>query len=334
MNGLKLTAKVIAIFIGAWLLAHIMGVFGFFLAIAYLSLWIFFPKNTPCFGCRTVKEGSVCPLCNATKTSDSEPYPKSIRSAFLNFLLIAVVSLLSGGAVFAENIALKELGFFAEPKTATFSIPDKGKYMLGEIFPVKIQIDGVKTPINTVQADIAYSPSKLKVVEISTEDSFATIFIQKDFNNELGYARLTGGLPSPGFSGSLGTFGIVYFQCIEPGVAEVEFLPTSLILANDGAGTNVIKELTKASYLILPEEIGYSENTSIKTLVREDKLSETQMLLYVPTNADSQQRVLGTYEERNALGQKAAFGTTYIQNTLTTLQKIDAKIVGFWKSFF
>jgi len=36
-------------------------------------------------------------------------------------------------------------------------------------------------------------------------------------------------------------------------------LPSSMVLANDGRGTNVLKELASVSYLILPEKISEEE---------------------------------------------------------------------------
>lgn len=154
-----------------------------------------------------------------------------------------------------------------------------------------IEIVGIKTPINAVQTDLGFDPEKLEVVEISTEDSFANIFIQKEISNETGYARLTGGLPNPGFFADKGTFGTVFFKGKNPGVVKVEFLPSSMVLANDGRGTNVIKELASASYLILPEEVSEEERKQqevlIKPVVLGERTEETQMKFY------EEEKVLG-----------------------------------------
>lgn len=91
---------------------------------------------------------------------------------------------------------------------------------------MKIDITSIKVPINAVQADIGFEPHKLEVVDVSTEDSFANIFIQKEINNEVGYVRLTGGLPNPGFFADRGVFGTVFFKGISPGIVRIEFLPS------------------------------------------------------------------------------------------------------------
>lgn len=167
----------------------------------------------------------------------------------------------------------------SKSKSVSFVIPAKGQYKLGEVFSVKIEIDGVKTPINAVQADLAFDPARVEAVEVSTENSFADIFIQKEIDNQKGYVRLTGGLPSPGFSGEKGLFGTVFFKSKTPGIAKIEFLPTSMVLANDNKGTNVLKDFAQISYLILPEKISQQEENSQKAILGKNT-DETQMVFY------------------------------------------------------
>lgn len=177
------------------------------------------------------------------------------------------------------------MGFPPVQKTVYFTIPPRGQYRLGEIFPMKIDINGIKKSINAVQADVSFDPQKLEVVTISTQGSFANIFIQKEINNEVGYARLTGGLPNPGFFAEHGIFGTIYFKTKSPGITKVEFLSSSLVLANDGKGSNVLKELAVGSYLILPDKISQDENNLQKSvIINPDVLGasagETQMTFY------------------------------------------------------
>ncbi len=173
--------------------------------------------------------------------------------------MIFVISLLSIAFVYGETLLVRKTGLISTPKTVNFVIPSKGQYRLGEIFPMKIEIAGIETPINAVQADLGFDSNKLEVTYISTKGSFAEIFIQKEINNEAGFARLTGGLPNPGFFSDRGLFGTVYFKAKQPGLVVIEFLPSSLVLANNSEGTNVLKKLDQVSYLILPEEISEEE---------------------------------------------------------------------------
>ena len=312
---------------------HLFAVFGFFLAVAYPIWLLTLPEKTSCFWCRTRKNGEWCPLCRRT-VDKSDLRPSSFQAVFFNVILVLVISGISLGLVFAESKVLKVLGFPPTPKTVSFVIPPKGQYRLGEIFPMKIDIAGIKTPINAVQADIAFDPRILEVREISTKDSFANIFIQKEINNEVGYARLNGGLPNPGFSSDHGIFGIVYFQGKNPGVVKVEFLPTSLVLANDGRGRNVLKDLASASYLILPEELSPEERAEQEVILQPVVLGETsekgtQMTFY------EENRILG--EELNKdIKQPAETREPFNlkESFLTLLGKLDDLIIKFWKPVF
>lgn len=276
--------KIVSLVVSSWLLVHLLAIFGFFLAVAYPLWWFLTPKKVPCLSCRTKKEEGWCPFCEQQIAKREEYHVKSIRSAFLNGFLILVLSLASFGIVFVESKVLFKLGFPPTPRTVMFSIPSKGQYKVGEIFPMKIEITGIRTPINAVQADIGFDPERLEAVEVSTSESFAKIFVQKEINNEVGYARLTGGLPNPGFTAEGGVFGIVFFRGKGPGITEISFLPSSLVLANDGRGSNVLKELASVSYLVLPEPLTEEEKEQQEALIQPIVLGEetdvTQMKFY------------------------------------------------------
>ena len=106
-------------------------------------------------------------------------------------------------------------------------------------------------------------------------------------------------------------------------------MPSSLVLANDGRGTNVLKDLPKASYLILPEKVSEEElelqENLISSVVLGEKTEETQMKFY------QEEKVLGTQvaqeikkEEKFNLGQ---FFYKFFE-------KIDNFILSFWGKLF
>ncbi len=286
--GLRPVLIIVFSIILSGLLIHLLAIFGVFLAVAYPIWWLLAPEKTPCFFCRIKKEGQQCFACRQVVSKANGLNPKTFYSAFTNAVLILITSFICVAFVFAESKILFKLGFPPTPKTVSFIIPSKGQYRLDEIFPIEINIVGIKVPINAVQADLGFEPQKLEVVDISTEDSFANIFIQKEINNEVGYARLTGGLPNPGFFADHGVFGTVFFKGKSPGIVKIEFLPTSMVLANDGRGTNTLKDLASVSYLILPERISEEEaemqkSISMKPVVLGEKSEDTQMKFYEET---------------------------------------------------
>lgn len=305
--------KVVAFILASWLLVHLLAVFGVFLALAYPLWWILESKRFPCLWCR-IKEAKKC----------------TFSHSLLDAGLVLVFTLVSFGLVFGESKILFKMGFPPTPKTVSFVIPAKKQYRLGEIFPMDIEIVGIKKPINAIQTDLGFEPEKLEVQEISTQNSFANIFIQKEINNEVGYARLTGGLPNPGYFSDRGIFGTVYFKAKTPGIAKVDFLPSSLVLANDGWGTNVVKELASVSFLILPEKISQEEEEQQKQLLSSVVLGaeegkpmekQTQMKFYEETG------VLGAQVGQEIEKEKKV---NLAEVLLGILEKIDRFILSFW----
>jgi len=326
LPSLKLILNILLFIFASWFILHALALGGVFLALAYPVWWLFAPRMTVCFLCRAQNDGKFCPLCREVIDENKGIYPKSISSAVLNGGLILIFSIVSMGIVFVESKVFFKLGFPPTPKTVSFIIPTKGQYRLGEMFPMKIEIAGIKTPINAIQADLDFDVSKLEVVDISTEGSMANIFIQKEINNEGGYARLTGGLPNPGFFAEKGIFGTVFFKGKSPGVVKVDFLPTSMVLANDGKGTNVLKELASVSYLILPEEITPEEEQMQKEVILQS------MVLGEASGSGQikffeEKSILGTEAEEEILTNKKP---NLFKIFMEVLEKINRFILGFW----
>jgi hypothetical protein len=250
----------------SWIFVHVFAVLGIFLAVAYPIWWLIFPKLTPCIFCRTTPIGEKCRACHDVVTIDKR-YPTNFASIARNFLLIMLISGISVLTVYGETLVLNKLGIRLNDASVEFIIPDKQQYKIGEIFPIELNINSNGVNINAVQTDIAFNPNKVEVVKLSLEESFAQIFIQKEINNDDGYLRVTGGLPSPGYKGDNGHFATVYFQSKEAGIFEIQFLPSSLVLENDGNGTNVLKSYPKTSYLIKPEYVSETEKELQSTIL-------------------------------------------------------------------
>ncbi|HUW24705.1 MAG TPA: cohesin domain-containing protein [Patescibacteria group bacterium] len=310
----------------SFVLIHLLSFLGLFLAIAYSILWLAYPKGLPCLFCRVQKEGKRCPFCRQSVSKAAGISPKSFLSAIYNGATILAISLVCFLVVLGEYKLLFQQ-IILVPRTASFVIPSKASYRLEEIFPMKMGIANLKVPINAVQADIGFDSQRLELVDISTEGSFATIFIQKEINNRIGYARLSGGLPNPGFSDKSGIFGTIYFKGKSPGLARVEFLPSSLVLANNGRGSNVLSEFGAVHYLILPERISEQEKKQQKAMVTPNVLGE-----------ETEATQLKFYDEKKVLADGAALPADMPvkrklnlgQAFLLFLEQIDRFILNFW----
>ncbi len=327
---IKTAAVLILIIISSYIIVHLFAVFGVFLSLAYPIWWFFAPNQTICFLCRGRKDGEYCPFCKKVVDKSISISPENLSSAILNGLLIFILTIFSIGLIYLESKALSALGYPRTPKTVSFVIPSVGQYRLEEMFPMEIRLTGIKTPINTVQADISFDPNRLSVHEVSTDGSFASIFIQKEINNDAGYVRLTGGLPSPGYYGESGIFGTVYFKGLSPGIVQVKFLPSSMVLANDGKGTNVLKDFDEVSYLVLPEKISPEEEETQKeyffsTSVLGKDTDENQMVFY------DEEKVLGAIEEQPVDRED---GNPFIEKILSLLKFKDYLIFNLYEKAF
>lgn len=327
-SKIQILLGLLAVPLAAWFVVHLLAFFGIFIAVIYPIWWLLSPYNfAPCLYClsKPDKNNFKCPVCLREFRNGALSYRNPFIAIIRNVVLILLFTILSFGLVWLESKFLSEFSFPYTPKTVSFIIPSQRQYRLGEVFPLKIELTGIKIPINTVQTDISYNPDRLNIVDISTQGSFATIFIQKEINNSLGYARLTGGLPNPGFSSKTGIFGTIYFKGVSPGIAKVDFLPSSMILANNGRGSNVLTGLNSASYIILPEKISRQEEDLQINLVKNKQVlgessENTQIKLYQDTD------ILGIKSEP----QKPTFFGYF----MTAVEKIDSFILDLWQKLF
>lgn len=323
--------KLVLVFIGSWFLVHFFALLGIFVSIAHIITWFFFPKSTICISCITKKDGEYCKHCKKNLSKVEGTYPKRFLSVIYSSFIFFLVSLFSIAAVYVESRILKNVLYPINDKTVSFVIPSINQYKTGELFSMEIRLTGIETPINTVQADIGFDKDKLEILEISTKGSFATIFLQKEFNNDLGYARLSGGLPNPGYSGSNGLFGIVYFKSKSAGLAEVHYLDSTLVLANDGKGSNILKEYSTISYLITPEQVPNDEQELQKGLIMQSVLgiedkADDQILLFETTNNS----VLGATDLENTEVKgldDVDEGNSIFDNLLHILESFDTFIL-------
>jgi hypothetical protein len=245
-----------------------MAVFGVFLVLSY-PIWAFTnSRGNYCIFCLFSKKNESCPVCTDKKGKERS---QSLTIIF-NIFVLLLLTFCSMGIVLLEKTLLERSDIILDKRTAVFEMEMEDQYKIGEIFLMPIEINNIEVPINAVQADIKYDEELLEIVEILTNESFANIFIQKEIKNDLGFARLTGGLPNPGYTGDNLLFAKVLFRCKDHGAGEIQVLPSSLVLANDEKGTNILADFPKSSYLILPETITEIEHDFQNTFLQENVL--------------------------------------------------------------
>lgn len=255
--------------LGSFFIIQIIGFFGVAIALAYPLWWFFLPQKTFCFYClhfSFTNKAGFCPVCQRPARLIFNP---PIRSVFVNVITILAFSLVSTVIVFAEVKVLfsknSPLSTLLSSRRVSFYLPEKNKFKLGEDFKLEVKIKAADVPVNVVQADMQFDKSLFSVSKIETDKSFATIFTQKDYSNNEGWIRVVGGLPAPGYLGKEGLFARIVFTPKKSGIAQVQFMKTSKVLASDGRGSLVPHDFQNAEVLIEPKQgiLGEEANKSL-----------------------------------------------------------------------
>ena len=143
----------------------------------------------------------------------------------------------------------------AQAATLYFS-PAAGSYVVGQSFPVGIYVSSPEQAMNAVAGIVSFPQEKLEVSSLPKTGSLINLWVlEPSFSNDTGSINFEGVVLNPGFTGEVGKIITVNFKVKGSGVAPVTFSSGS-VLANDGLGTNLLKDLGNASFSLgMPTEI-------------------------------------------------------------------------------
>lgn len=150
-------------------------------------------------------------------------------------------------AIFA--IILVGLPFSVSADTLFLS-PSTGTSAVGRVLSVKVYVSSPSQAVNAFSASIKFPKDKLKVDSISKAGSIVSLWVEEPtFSNTDGTIKFEGVIPNPGYTGSSGTLVTINFRPLAIGSAEVKF-SGGAVLANDGNGTNILRNSIGATYEI------------------------------------------------------------------------------------
>ncbi len=119
---------------------------------------------------------------------------------------------------------------------------------VGSTFTVSVYVSSPSAAINAASGVVSFPANTLEVVSVSKTGSIMNLWVQEpSFSNVQGTVNFEGIALNPGFTGNQGTVLIITFRAKSAGVAAVKFTSGS-ILANDGAGTNILENLGSANF--------------------------------------------------------------------------------------
>jgi hypothetical protein len=159
--------------------------------------------------------------------------PVSIKAALVGFFVLFAY-LASAAVASAASLSLS---------------PSTGVYTSNSTFTVRVVVNTSGKSINAAEGSLKFNPSELSVVSVTRSGSIFNLWVtEPTFSNSAGTVSFSGGLPS-GYTGASGNIMSVTFRAKGSGASKVTFNSAS-VLANDGAGTNVLTAMNGGTYTI------------------------------------------------------------------------------------
>lgn len=133
-----------------------------------------------------------------------------------------------------------------------FVTPATGQFAVGETFNVVVRVNSQGIAVNASEGVLSFNPAQLQVQGITSTGSIFNLNVQEpEYSNTAGTVRWTGVILNPGYTGTSGNLITIRFKGIVNGTTSVKY-SSGAVLANDGAGTNVLAGLSGGTYTIGP----------------------------------------------------------------------------------
>lgn len=178
--------------------------------------------------------------------------------------------------------------FFAlSASAATLSIsPNFGNYSPGNSFSASVYVSSPGQSVNAFSATVSFPVENLEITGVSKAGSIINFWAQEpSYSNQGGELHFEGLALSPGFTGNSGKLLSINFRVKSIGLAKVSFSLGS-VLANDGAGTNVLSDMSGGEYNI-STAASNAPSAAVVTTPSIAANSPAAPLIYSSTHPDS-----------------------------------------------
>ena len=190
-------------------------------------------------------------------------------SIFLSLLLLGATLYFSLTEFTRQTMIIKKPPFTIYNSTLKFE-PDNNVIDQSSEQRIAIKVATGGEAINALTVEVDFDPAQAKVLDILTENSFCRpdLFVEKSIDNDTGKVMITCGLPSPGFNGGEGVVAELLLQPLKIGDFALHFGPSTSVIANDGLGTDVLRQSTDASYRVANFELQTAQNGQVPPAVQ------------------------------------------------------------------
>ncbi len=150
-----------------------------------------------------------------------------------------------------------------------YFLPSSGSYDVGKTLTASIYVSSSDQAINAVSGIISFPQDKLQVVSLSKTGSIMSLWVQEpSFSNTDGIINFEGIALNPGYQGSAGKIISIQLQTKQMGQARLNIIDGS-VLANDGLGTQILSNISGATFNInseITEPIAPISETPIESI--------------------------------------------------------------------
>lgn len=156
---------------------------------------------------------------------------------------LVIVSIVLSFPTFGHGASVNErIPVRATEKTASLDMSLVSPSATSSSFTVRVSTNPNGQAINAVGTVINFSTSTIKAINIDLTNSLCSLFIFNTIDNQTGQVNIMCGKPYPGIN-TESTIAEITFQRLNTATSSIAFDPSSMVLANDGFGTDVLKTL-------------------------------------------------------------------------------------------
>ena len=156
---------------------------------------------------------------------------------------LIVISIIFSFPVFTHGAEIGErIPVQTTEKTASLDMEIENQATTTDNFVLKISTNPNGQSINAIGTSVNYSPKEFKATKLNFDNSFCDLFIDKTIDNITGHVSIMCGKPYPGVDKE-STIAEISFTRINKTSKNITFDTGSLVLANDGFGTDVLGEI-------------------------------------------------------------------------------------------
>ncbi len=163
---------------------------------------------------------------------------------------LVILILVSFGGIFWLYGPRERVFGISTAGSGSYEIEIPERVSAADPFVIKVIVDTKGKNVNAVGLNLKFATNRLQILNMDTTGSFCEFYPENRYDNQNGLIKISCGLPSPGFNGK-GTLAEITFEALSVGIADIEILPDSLILLNDGKGTNILKEYAAEEILVV-----------------------------------------------------------------------------------